>query len=434
MSENTSNTSFFYLLDNCHPLIKKLALSIFEKRKPKREWFSDDINYYYYMFYVRPKLTASDGYCYAFGNEIYKNHYKIIMISSNYIGISIKVEIKNHYYTDYRYHEYVIGVDNLSRKLFVNKVGNMHLDTNNMMIYKYFGIIFTTDKTFWDIFGYNHDVDDGNNTVIIDNVGTYRVQGEVVLTVIKETDIAERVIGNFWADIVAYIRTLAIDRLLGVLIEIGYSPEIVKEDRHIELRVFMEINEKQFNKFVNNVVKALEKYFSEVKANGECIKCNTIDLGEITFCVKQSIAGDYISITVIYPYFFGERQNCPIAAKLENELIKAFQNLPKSNFEFFVGEHRIKIKNAYSLRMTYVPEIQPIFINLVDVNSYENSFIVFHESTIEIEHREHGKKSIKFNDTYMISFTTTNIDNLFIRERNKVVNYVLSKSLAKNKP
>jgi len=434
MSENTSNTSFFSILDDCHPLIKKLALSIFEKRKPKKEWFNDEINYYYYMFYVRPKLTACNGYFYIFGNEFYKNHYKTIMISSNYIGISIKFEIKDHYYTDYRYHNYIIGVDGVRDKLFVNKVGNMHLDTNNMMMYKDFGIIFAADEKFWDIFGYDHDVDDGNDTVIIDDVGTYRVQGEVVLTVIKETDITERVISDFWTDVVAYIRTLAIDRLLGVITEIGYSPEIIREGRHIELRVFMKVNEKQFNKFVNNVVKALEKYFSDVKVDRDYIKCNTIDLGEVTFYVKSSIGRDYISITVIYPYFFYEMQNCKIAVKIKNELIKAFQNLPKSSFEFFVGEHLIKVKNAYSLRMTYVPEIQPIFINQVDVNSYENSFIVFPNSVVEIEHREHGKKTIKFNDTYIIRFATTAIDNLFISERNKVVNYVLTKLLAKNKP
>jgi hypothetical protein len=308
----------------------------------------------------------------------------------------------------------------------------MHVDTNNIMICKDFGIIFVDDKTFWDIFGYDHDIDDGNEVVTIDNAGIYRAQGEVVLMVLEESDIAERIIRNFWTDTVDYIKALAIDRLLGVLMEIGYSPEIVREGRHIELRVVMKVNEKQFNKFVNNVVKALEKYFSDVKVDKECILCNTIDLGNITFYVRPSRGRDYISITVIYSYFFDERQNCPIIVKLENELIKAFKNIPRSDFEFCIGEHKIKIKNVYSLRMSYMPEVQPIFINKVDVNSYENSFVVFPNSAVEISHQEHGKKIIRFGDTYIIRFTTTNVSNLFIAERNKIVNYILANYIKKS--
>jgi hypothetical protein len=55
-------------------------------------------------------------------------------------------------------------------------------------------------------------------------------------------------------------------------------------------------------------------------------------------------------------------------------------------------------------------------------------FLVDHDSAVEITHREHGKKVVMFGDRFNIEFDTTNVSDMFTRERNKIVNYILAKN------
>jgi len=419
-------------LAGCHPLIKDLFNSIINRDRPRIDWFSDDVNYLYYMFYVHPKTMARDYDASIFGQKRGKSYSKSLVISKSYIGIYVKVEVESdyHYNNEYEY-MYVVGVDNLSNRLFVNKVPRLPSEYADAVYYGKFYVAFTDDKAFWQIFGYDYDVDDSRPCVTIDTVGNYRIQGEIIISAEKTDDLFMRLINNFDSSIEDYLQALALDRMYGILMEIGYSPEITSVGRDVELNVDINVNDKQFSNFVNSVTRAIKKYFdgvdNEIGVGYARIFARASDLGEITFHVIKRKDFDRINICVDY---VGREtmHKSQLYNKVVDELKNAFENTPKSDFEFWLGEHRIKVKNAYSLRMSYMPTIQPIFINELNISSNENAFAVYPDSVVEISHREHGNKCIKFNDAFVIWFLTTTVDRRFTEERNKVVNYLLSNS------
>ena len=419
-------------LAGCHQLVKSLFNSILSRDRPRREWFSNDVNYLYYMFYVHPKVLARDYEASIYGEKRGKSYSKSLVISKSYIGIYVKVKVESDYCygNEYEY-MYVVGVDNLSNKLFVNKVPRMPSEYADAVYYGKFYVAFTDDKAFWQIFGYNYDVDDSRQCVTIDSIGNYRVQGEIVITCEKTNDLFMRLINNFDSSIEDYLQALALDRMYGILMEIGYNPEITSIGRNVELNIDIKLNDKQFSNFVNNVTRAIKKYFDGV--NNEIDYCyakifaRTGDLGEITFHIVRRKNLDRINICVDY---VGREtmHKSQLYNKVISELKSAFENTHRGDFEFWLGEHRIRVKNAYSLRMTYVPEIQPIFINELNISSNENAFAVYPDSVVQISHGEHGNKCIKFNDAFVVRFLTTSVDRRFTEERNKVVNYILSNS------
>jgi hypothetical protein len=342
----------------------------------------------------------------------------------------VKVQTDYYYDNEYEY-MYVVGVDNLSNRLFVNKVPRLPSEYADAVYYGKFYVAFTDDKAFWQIFGYDNDVDDSRPCVTIDIIGNYRIQGEIIMSAEKTDNLFMRLINNFDRSIEDYLQALAIDRMYGILMEIGYNPEITSIGRNVELNVDIKVNDKQFSNFVNNVTRAIKKYFdgvdNEIDYYYAKIFARTSDLGEITFHIQKRKDLDRINIYVDHDGRETMRKS-QMYNKIVNELKNAFENTPRGDFEFWLGEHRIRVKNAYSLNMTYVPEIQPIFINQLNISSNENAFAVYPDSAVQISHREHGNKCIKFNDAFVVWFLTTSVDIRFIEERNKVVNYILSKS------
>jgi len=431
MSENSQN--IFIDLSDCHPLIASLFKTIISGKKPKRDWFSNDVNYYYYMFYIRRKLLARDGRFFVFGHEICKNYTKSLYIAKNYIVADIKVKISRLGMHDYyNYYTYVVGVDT-TYKLFVNRIpSTIIIDDTDCITTKDLRIMKIDDNKIHEILGYDVDCDLDEYTTI--NVaGRYRVQGEIIIRAIELINPLERVINDFDYDIKHYIIVLAQDRMYGTLLELGYSPRIHRVGPDVDITLDINANEKGFEKFVYNVAKGLSKYFykisSEVDTKYATIYVSHHDLGNLIYHFQNYKFAKRIMITCQHEDIYQPTKG-NIYLKTIDEIKNMFEKLPRDDFEFFIGEHRIKVKNAYSLRMTYTPEIQPIFINTLNVSSYENSFIVFQDSIVEITHREHGKKIVKFSGMFNIEFDTTNVANTFLMERNKVVNYIL----AKNKP
>jgi hypothetical protein len=410
-----------------------LALSILNNEKPKRDWFSDDVNYFYYIHYVRPKLTAKDGYYYCYGNDFHKSYIKSLYVAKNYIATEIKVKISRLGMSDYiNYYVYVIGIDRTYNKLFVNRIPSAItiFDDADCIVLQNLRIIKIDDNKVREVLGYEFDVDNTNECVTISIPGRYRVQGEVIMILSKEIDFVKRVVDNFDRDIRDYIVALAMDRLYGVLLELGYSPIISRTNLDVDVTLNINLDDKNFEKFVYNVVKVLKKYFDnmggEVGVRHSHIYVSHPDLGDLVYNFQNNKPLRRIRITCQHEYIYDPVKG-NIYLKTIDEVRNMFEKLPKSNFEFFIGEHRIKIINAYSLRMTYTPEIQPIFLNQLSIGSHENGFIVFPDSSIEINHREHGKKVIKFGDTFIVEFDTTNVANAFLMERNKIVNYILAK-------
>jgi hypothetical protein len=436
MSENALNSpTFFYLLDNCHPLIANLAKSILHNNKPKREWFSDDVNYFYYIRYVRPKLAARDGYYYCYGNDFHKSYTKSLYIAKNYLAIEVKVKISRIGYIDYHnFYIYMVGVDTTTNKLFVNRIPNTVIfDDADCIVLQNLRIIKIDDNKIHEILGYEFDVDNPNECVLLNTPGRYRVQGEIIMRLSKEIDFVKRVVDNFDRDIRDYIIALAQDKIYGVLLELGYNPQISRAGLDVNITVDINLSDKGFEKFVYNVVRGLKKYFDnmggEVGAKYSHIYVSHPDLGNLIYHFENDKPLRRIRITCQHENVY-EPVKGNVYIKTLNEIKNMFENLPRNDFEFLIGEHRIKVKNAYSLRMTYVPNIQPIFMNELRISSHDNRFLVDHNSLIEINHREHGKKVVRFGDSFIIEFDTTNVANTFLMERNKVVNYIL----AKNKP
>jgi hypothetical protein len=170
---------------------------------------------------------------------------------------------------------------------------------------------------------------------------------------------------------------LAQDKIYGVLLELGYNPQISRAGLDVDITVDINLSDKGFEKFVYNVVRGLKKYFfnlgGEVGGRYSHIYLTDPDLGNLIYNFENDRKIGRVRITCQHEDIY-EPVKGNIYLHIIDEIKNMFEKLPRDDFELFVGEHKIKVKNAYSLRMTYTPEVQPIFMSELRISSHDNRF------------------------------------------------------------
>jgi hypothetical protein len=405
-----------------HPKLKQLLAYSLDNLNPQKNLF-DEISYHYYMTYVKPKLAQ------ALKD---KNNTLRIYISPSYLIYDIPVHYKQHRRT-YIY-TYIIGIDN--DKLFVNRLyGTPDIDSMLIALLNHnIELRLTDDSMMYKIMGYDLDLSYVEEATI-ENIPpnqtrNIRVQGDLVLRLGSLNDFRLSLfIGS--REILDHITILVVDLINRILLNYGLSSRITGNVIHIPSVAPRNNDLAYLSKVANLLHKELTEILGEeeielrsdehytfyeiiIKSTYNCTAWCNIERG------GYGNKYNHIRITVNCDPILHEPRG--LDKEILNEIIEAIKSTPLSNFEFNIGNHYVRLTNAKSLSFSYRPSKQPITINEHIINVRNPlSFIVTPDTTLELQHPEHGIKTIKFKDNYIIIFTHVNTHRDYTTERNRVI-------------
>jgi hypothetical protein len=326
------------------------------------------------------------------------------------------------------------GVD--SDRIFINRVNGSPDICESQLIHVHdnIDICTTNDNIMHSIMGYGVDLGDKEEVTIDvtpNPITRVRVQGDLVLELMQlNENILREHIGP--DRILRHMNMLMIDLINRILLEYGLSPRIMGN----EILLASVAPRGNDLHYLGKLSKLLIKELKEVFGDNE-VELHYVDLhgtlyeigvkGGYNCIIRNDIVGggygnpyNHLRIRVeCNTWWLGPGE---IYNELFKEVIEALNSIPPSTYEFSIGNHYVKIANAKSLSFTYRPSKQPLTINENIINVVNPlMFIVTPNSTIELYHREHGVKSIKFRNNYIIRFDHIDTHTFYVIERNRVI-------------
>jgi hypothetical protein len=425
---------------NLHPKLKLLLTYSLYNRRPPKDLF-DNASYHYYNTFVKPKLSIALNNRYIkvsaksyYDTTLSKTYSLTIYISTNYMiyefitmfkwctkSYVYENDIKCEYF-DKEHYYYLFGIDN--DNVFVNRVewaphhyfneiqvGNVKIRTIN-------------DNSVYDILLYSIDLGEDKEEIVIDVNPTpainIRIQGDIVLTV-----------ESYWVynnmgleHIINHTHLLMLDIINRILLEYGISANVRRNGLLIESVAPRRNSKTYLAKLTKLLARELQELFNiEVKEN--TIYIVEGDYKDIAIDLRLEGGGlnnPYNHIAITVRYRLDREENNNLIKSLHKELLNAFENMDYISLDFNLGNHYIKLHNVKPLSFTFRPSIQPLTLN-ENIITITNplTFYVTPKSTIELHHQEHGIKTIKFSNVYVIRLAHVNTHRNFIRERNRVI-------------
>jgi len=432
-----------------HPKLKLLLVNSLSNRRPPRDLF-DTHSYHYYMVYVKPKLTLVlknkdiivRGRRYSVEHYIVKP-YLAMFISQSYMLYHFDFKwIECYRYSDrcdtrdsYGYY-YVFGVDN-DNKVFVNRVtGAPDLSENSIKVSDNIELRYINDNVIRGVMRYTIDLGDLEDvTIDVDpeKMGVIgvnvRIQGDIVLR-LEPLNRDRLLLGYIGYDsIVSHVRLLLIDIINRILLDYGLSSTVrsnavvlesvaPRRNDNVYRRKVFKLLAKELKELLGENNIEVNENIEEIRITGGDFRGFSVDIG----IGGGGYANQYNHIIISIRRNSWDLEDNEFGKKLLKELLEALEKLPPMNHEFNIGNHYIKIYNAKPLSFSYRPSEQPLTLNENIINVINLlTYIVTPNSTIELYHREHGLKVVRFKNNYIITFSDTNTHRNYNSERNRVI-------------
>lgn len=437
---------------------------LFELRNIPSDMFTSYEHYRYYKRYILPKLKLV-GKEYYWKSKLYPyyeykfRHTLVIGLCEKYLILNLRTMVYRKHRSDsedhynlwnQNEHVYLIGF-NSDGKLFVNEIPNTSFPSM-LVDFKVFGsgVVELRIIDYNEIVGYlgfNYDAADMEN-IVIDRVGRYRIQGEIVLHVDRE-------LGNvdeFYkvmvrrSQIVDYVETYIANYIALALIDLGFSIEYGKS---FTLRNVLPSKIIKKPKKIMNILRRLgDSLIDELR---KYIEINSVVISEVDDVVLYKYSREYtissnislFRLRVIFDYFkprpfqqpysdivvsveintILDYDYCIMCKEIEKELINELKSSPRQNIKMLLGNHLIEMKNVYSGSIIFRPSkrLEIELFRLPSITNNINAYYVDSESEIEIVHREHGATKIRFSKPFLVNFTTTTVLADYTEKLNRVV-------------
>jgi hypothetical protein len=431
MTTQTLPQKLFFLHEHIkdlelHPKLKQLLVYTILGKKPPKDLF-DEISYNYYLSYIKPKISR------AIKN---KDHDIQIYVSPNYMIYSIPVFYNPHQRT--YYYNYILGIDN--DEIFVNRIylppssyQSFYIRLADNIV-----IILTDNDAIYNTLGY--DIDMGEREEVVIEAIPYkqpphhpvsiRVQGDIVLQLVNynNTNLTWYIPTD---PILNHVTILLIDIINRILLDYGLSTRIIDNIIYLPSVAPRKNDTKYLSKLASLLHKRLEEVMGKEEIELYVDEHHTIYEMRVKSPYNCRVACFTEGGGLNNPYnHIGVRVDCLtypeepalLVRELLNEVIEAINNTPPSNYEFNIGNHFIRLTNVKSLSFSYRPARQPITLNehIINVRN-PRTFIVFPNSVIEMQHPQHGLKTIRFKDSFIVRLEHIQTHENFTRERNRVV-------------
>jgi hypothetical protein len=427
-----------HILDVLRPELRAiLEHSLSQKRLP-RELF-DEVSYRYFQTYVKPKLTVALAnrtlVKRMWGKKLYLKPRMSIIVSPNYLVYRFISDIYNCGTTckevGFSVRIYLLGVGDDGR-VFVNNIHSVPVPLAEgwTQLSENIDALVVEDVDVHKALGYDVDLG-GREEATINLQGDferYRIQGDLVLEV-------SRWIGVFpelKAEVLAYGERLLLDLINRILISHGLSTDLA--DNRSDLVLRNAITARNRRTYLLKVARLLEHSLSDVFGEGTVV----LEEGERNMRLKVK-AGEFEGCGVeVFDWMGWERRltdpyldirvrvECygltPIVLNTYLDILEAFLDDTPGDFEFNIGNHHVRLHGAKSLSLMYKPRRQPLTLDEVVIRvAMPRTFLVSPQSRLELLHPEHGVKTVRFTDTYIVSFTHVDVANSFPSDRNRVI-------------
>jgi hypothetical protein len=414
--------SFSFLTSSLelHPKLKLLLNISLSNRRPPRDLFDNINSYYYYNSYVKPKVA-----------RVLKDKSSTLRVYATPSYMIYEIVLYHEVYRSRSFYYYIFGVDN--DRVFVNRVNGAPDSYIDFIKVDNIEFRLIDNNAVYGIMGYRIDLGDKEDIVIDitpNPITNIRVQGDLVLqlTRLNENNLREVIGPN---RILRQLDILMVDLINRILIDYGFTTDITLNNiilhsiaprnndlvylRRLSTLLYKELKELFGDKEVElQVDQHYTLYEIRVKGGFNCR----------LFCalVRGGFGNKYNHIRVNVDCNLWWLGPSELYNELFKEVINSLNSLPPSTYEFNIGNHYVKINNAKSLSFSYRPSKQPITLDENTINVINPlTFIVTPSSTIELIHREHGLKTIRFNNSYIVRFTHVETHNDYLRERNRVI-------------
>jgi len=164
---------------------------------------------------------------------------------------------------------------------------------------------------------------------------------------------------------------------------------------------------------------------------------DTIIYGEEFRNLKVTFSVDYNSQLSTYDLFIvpengvsiHDVKDSRVIQTLANEFLDQIDALSKQTYEFTIGNHYVKVENAYHLAFQYQPSIRPLQLPSRDLVIGVDRYLVDSDTNITLYHNEHGVVNVKFVEPSIIRFTNVELNRGYVLARNRIVTDLLYKSV-----
>jgi hypothetical protein len=407
-----------------HPKLKMLLGCMLRKRKPPRALFDSDASYYYHLYYVKPKIATCGKAIVVSelrdGKRVAFTHLRFY-VSNSYVLLVVNIKVDDcdkdltdcrsppWYVISSRRYLYLYGVNGDS--VFVNEVHIGPVSYESLYEEGPIEIYKTADQDIkMNVLGYMYDCDSEN--VRISTTGSYRVQGDIVLRVMKDIDMTD-----IRDQLARHLELLKLDIVNRILLSKGLSPVFRFNNRHNCFELVFEFLGPRYGS-VDYLEKLKALLSKELKELGYGLSSIGDKCGLAGYHVCEGPRRRYCDVILNIEC----RRDSKELDELVNELTRTFDNLPFTNIEFNIGNHHVKMSNVKSLSFTFKPSKQPLSLNEnIIFISRPLTYHVTPRTEITMTHPEHGIINITFADHFYITFDHVFTPDTFTIWRNRAI-------------
>jgi len=400
--------------------------------------FASRVHYEYYRRFIVPRLSFEM-------RRVDRNYVRTsrleFYISQNYIFIHVE-EVNVEKSSRYAYF-FLIGFDD--NKLFVNELelplrpmkfrwGAQRFVAEGVEVYE------VEDEEMLKMLkirGSSHGY------AVIEEEGRYRVQGEVVVSVVDVEESFDEMLRRMTArEVEEYIIMWVHERIALVLTDIGFNVELTPT-RALFLR------EAARGLGIRDKVAAarrLAKLLAEELVRGRLLG----DVGVVDYKIEQASSERYdftvklkmmtakdgdviIAINLLKDSVTVQAGASDLLGKLYeelmNELIEQIR-ASKRDFEFHIGNHKVILKNCLSPSIVLRPSSLRM-LNLLSTSEIRiqvPGYIFDRDSEILLQHREHGTSVVKFAKPAIARIDVIEVSPDYLSNVNNIVFSMLAKS------
>jgi len=116
----------------------------------------------------------------------------------------------------------------------------------------------------------------------------------------------------------------------------------------------------------------------------------------------------------------------PVINSLIKDLTSQLKETRRINIARYFGNHKVAMENVVSFPFDYFPP-EELSLKVLEPMSFrvgkdlKGHYYVDEKSVVRLDHPEHPSKEIRFNKQALISFTTSNVADEYIRLMNTII-------------
>ena len=274
---------------------------------------------------------------------------------------------------------------------------------------------------------------------VVSREGRYRVQGEVVLNVVEVIDSMDEMLRRMMLrEVEEYVMNFVHERIAFALTNIGFNVGLAPFTRAPFVRggargLKLKDRATAIHNLAKILVKELEKLLNVevIDYDVQQVPSERYDLAvELRMTTRD---GDVIiAISLLEDDVIIQAEVAGLLKKLREKLLSELVEQVKASkrdFEFYVSNHRVTLKNCLSPSFALKPSLKMMnFLFTSEIRVQAFGYIFDKDSEILLQHREHGTSVVKFAKSAIARIDVIDVPIDYLINVNRVVFSMLAKS------